>query len=85
MADEDVEKPERKSIPIPADFAFTWAESKDAERTWNLDGTHFPEAMPPLEFDYWHSAIRGIYHLQKRLDAPNRMLIRYINGYFYMG
>jgi hypothetical protein len=41
--------------------------------------------MPPLEFDYWHSAIRGIYHLQKRLDAPNRMLIRYINGYFYMG
>lgn len=78
-------KPAPTPIPIPDDFPVTWHDPEDAARTWNQEDSHFPESMPPLEFDFWNCAIHGIYALQERLRAPNRTVIRYFNTYFYMG
>ncbi|MEC7842650.1 MAG: PEP-utilizing enzyme [Candidatus Latescibacterota bacterium] len=72
-------------IPIPDDFPVIWLDPEDAALTWNQEGTHFPESMPPLEFDFWNCAIHGIYDLQERFSAPHRLVIRYFNTYFYMG
>ena len=44
-------------IPIPDDFPVIWLDPEDAALTWNQEGTHFPESMPPLEFDFWNCAI----------------------------
>ena len=78
-------RPAPTPIPIPDDFPVTWQDPEDAVRTWDQEATHFPESMPPLEFDFWNCAILGIYDLQERMCAPNRVVIRYFNTYFYMG
>ena len=63
-------KPAPTSIPIPADFPVTWQDPEDAAWTWDQEATHFPESMPPLEFDFWNCAIHGIYDCKSACLLP---------------
>lgn len=76
--------PEPTPIPIPSDFPFTWAHPDDARLPLELDRMHFPDPVPPLEYQIWEDAMhRGFNPAHDAYGIPIHMQMRRINTYMY--
>jgi phosphohistidine swiveling domain-containing protein len=74
-----------KPIPAPPDFPVAWEKPGDARLYWERSLSHYPDSMPPLEFELGVKTfnVHGLDHAAEAYDFPIRFDGRRINGYVY--
>jgi len=65
------------------DFSVEWDDPVDAERTWEWDDMHAPQALAPLAADYMATLAAAANPQWEQFGLPLRLLYRTINGFAY--
>ena len=76
--------PEPKTIPPQADFPVEWESPDEQKIPWQLDKMHFPEAMPPLESEFWIRFMHGMHLGMEHYEMPMQVAGKEFNYWVYL-
>jgi hypothetical protein len=77
--------PEPVAIPPQEDFPVEWASPEEAKIPWQHDKMHFPEAMPPLESEFWTRFMHGMHQGMTHYEMPVQVVSKEFNNWVYFG
>lgn len=77
--------PEPVAIPPQEDFPVEWASPEEAKIPWQHDKMHFPEAMPPLESEFWTRFMHGMHQGMTHYEMPVQVASKEFNNWVYLG
>jgi hypothetical protein len=76
--------PEPKTIAPQADFPVEWESPDEQKIPWQLDKMHFPEAMPPLESEFWIRFMHGMHLGMEHYEMPMQVAGKEFNYWVYL-
>ena len=77
--------PEPVAIPPQENFPVEWADPDEQKIPWQHDRMHFPEAMPPLEGEFWTRFMHGMHLGMEHYEMPVQVATRPFNYWQYFG
>jgi pyruvate,water dikinase len=77
--------PEPRPIPPQEDFPVEWAAPEEQMIPWQLDKMHFPNAMPPLESEFWTRFMHGMHEGMVHYEMPVQAAAKVFNYWVYLG
>ena len=77
--------PEPVAIPPQDDFPVDWAAPEEQKVPWQHDKMHFPQAMPPLESEFWERFMHGLHLGMAHYEMPLQTVAKTFNYWVYMG
>ena len=77
--------PEPVAIPPQEDFPVEWASPDEAKIPWQLDKLHFPDALPPLENEFWSRFLHGMSQGMEHYEMPVQAVGKEFNCWVYLG
>lgn len=77
--------PQPVAIPPQEDFPVEWASPDEQRIPWQLDRMHFPDAMPPLEGEFWTRFMHGMHLGMEHYEMPVQAVSRSFNYWQYLG
>ena len=77
--------PEPRTIPPQDDFPVEWSAPDEQMIPWQLDKMHFPNAMPPLESEFWTRFMHGMHQGMVHYEMPVQAISKVFNYWVYLG
>lgn len=75
--------PKPSPIPEPPDFPVTWQTPEDAQGFWLLERMHWPDPLPPLDYEVMRDAHEQFTWAFENYGVPLQYDVRYINYRWY--
>ncbi len=77
--------PEPVTLPLQKDFPVEWSSPDEQKIPWQLDKMHFPDAMPPLESEFWTRFMHGLHLAMVHYEMPVQAVVKVFNYWVYFG
>jgi phosphohistidine swiveling domain-containing protein len=71
------------ALPIPNDFPVTWQDPDDAQQFWQIERMHWPDPIPPLDFEIMRDAHEQFTNAFADYGIPLRYVPRLFNYRWY--
>jgi pyruvate,water dikinase len=81
-ADVDVQAPP-EPLPVPDDFPVVWEHPQDVRAFWQVERLHWPDPMPPMDFEFMRDAHDQFSWAFASYGVPLQYNARHINYRWY--
>jgi phosphohistidine swiveling domain-containing protein/tetratricopeptide (TPR) repeat protein len=71
------------ALPIPADFPVSWQHPDDPHKFWRIERMHWPEPIPPLDFEFMRDAHEELTAAFADYGVPLQYEPRHFNYRWY--
>ena len=85
MSTDDSKQEAPSPVPVPPEFAFTWADPDDEHLFSKTDKMHFPEPVTPMTVGFNRCFAEGTIRAAEACSIPIQLQYRRVNTYNFIG